>query len=113
MGGKAIYMHDRFMNTVRNLTYPMGDLKPTMPMPSGGITPANVADIVNAVGRDIMIGSGGGIHAHPQGPRAGARALRQAIDAAVQGIKLEEYAKEHEELGVALGVWNKKTDFKI
>jgi 2,3-diketo-5-methylthiopentyl-1-phosphate enolase len=113
MGGKAMYMHDRFMNTVRNLTYPMGNLKATMPMPSGGITPANVSDIVNAVGRDIMIGSGGGIHAHPQGPKAGARALRQAIDAAVQGIKLEEYAKEHEELGVALGVWSKKTDFKI
>ena len=64
-------------------------------------------------GRDIMIGSGGGIHAHPQGPRAGARALRQAIDAAVKGIKLELYAKDHEELGVALGVWSKKTDFKI
>jgi 2,3-diketo-5-methylthiopentyl-1-phosphate enolase len=113
MGGKAMYMHDRFMNTVRNLTYPMGNLKPTMPMPSGGITPANVSDIVNAVGKDIMIGSGGGIHAHPQGPKAGARALRQAIDAAVKGVKLEEYAKEHEELGVALGVWGKKTDFKI
>jgi ribulose 1,5-bisphosphate carboxylase large subunit-like protein len=39
--------------------------------------------------------------------------LRQAIDAAVKGVKLEEYAKEHEELGVALGVWGKKTDFKI
>ena len=113
MGGKAMYIHDRFMNTVRNLTYPMGNLKPTMPMPSGGITPANVADIVNAVGKDIMIGSGGGIHAHPQGPKAGARALRQAIDAAVKGIKLEEYAKEHEELGIAMGVWGKKTDFKI
>jgi 2,3-diketo-5-methylthiopentyl-1-phosphate enolase len=113
MGGKAIYMHERFMATTRNLIYPMGDLKPTMPMPSGGITPQNVQDIVNALGRDIMIGSGGGIHAHPQGPRAGARALRQAIDAAMKGIKLEEYAKEHEELGVALGVWGKKTDFKI
>ena len=113
MGGKAIYMHERFMATTRNLIYPMGNLKPTMPMPSGGITPQNVQDIVNALGRDIMIGSGGGIHAHPQGPRAGARALRQAIDAAMKGIKLEEYAKEHEELGVALGVWGKKTDFKI
>jgi 2,3-diketo-5-methylthiopentyl-1-phosphate enolase len=112
MGGKAEYMHERFMNTVRNLTYPFGHLKPTLPMPSGGITPANAADIVNACGKDIMIGSGGGIHAHPQGPRAGARALRQAIDAAVKGIKLEEYAKEHEELGVALGLWGKKTDFK-
>jgi ribulose 1,5-bisphosphate carboxylase large subunit-like protein len=105
-------MHERFMNTVRNLIYPMGKLKATMPMPSGGITPANVSDIVNTLGKDIMIGSGGGIHAHPQGPKAGARALRQAIDAATQGIKLEEYAKEHEELGVALGVWGKKTDFK-
>ena len=113
MGGKAIYMHERFMNTTRNLIYPMGNLKPTMPMPSGGITPQNVQDIVNALGRDIMIGSGGGIHAHPQGPKAGARALRQAIDAAIKGIKLEEYAMEHEELGVALGVWGKKTDFKI
>ena len=113
MGGKAIYMHERFMATTRNLIYPMGNLKPTMPMPSGGITPNNVQDIVNALGKDIMIGSGGGIHAHPKGPKAGARALRQAIDAAMKGIKLEEYAKEHEELGIALGVWGKKTDFKI
>jgi 2,3-diketo-5-methylthiopentyl-1-phosphate enolase len=113
MGGKAMYMHERFMATTRNLIYPMGNLKPTMPMPSGGITPNNVQDIVNALGMDVMIGSGGGIHAHPMGPKAGARALRQAIDAAVKGVKLEEYAKEHEELGVALGVWGKKTDFKI
>ncbi|MDA8139943.1 MAG: RuBisCO large subunit C-terminal-like domain-containing protein [Desulfobacteraceae bacterium] len=113
MGGKAIYLHDRFMATTRCLTYPMGNLKPTMPMPSGGITPANVADILLSLGRDIMIGSGGGIHAHPKGPRAGARALRQAIDAAVKGIPVEQYGKEHEELGIALGVWGKKTDFKI
>ncbi|HPV48166.1 MAG TPA: RuBisCO large subunit C-terminal-like domain-containing protein [Smithellaceae bacterium] len=113
MGGKAMYMHERFMATTRNLTYPMGSLKPCMPMPSGGITPNNVQDIVNALGKDIMIGSGGGVHAHPKGPRSGARALRQAIDAAMKGIRLEEYAKEHEELGIVLGVWGKKTDFKI
>jgi len=112
-GGKAMYMNERFLETTRNLTYPFGKLKPTMPMPSGGITPANVPDIVNSLGKDIMIGSGGGIHAHPKGPKAGARALRQAIDAAVKGVKLEDYGKEHEELGIALGVWGKKTDFKI
>jgi ribulose 1,5-bisphosphate carboxylase large subunit-like protein len=39
--------------------------------------------------------------------------LRQAIDAAIKGIPVETYAKEHEELGIALGVWGKKTDFKI
>ena len=113
LGGKAVYLHDRFMATVRNLTFPFGDLKPTLPMPSGGITPANVPDIVNALGREIMIGSGGGIHAHPQGPTAGVRAFRQAIDAVTQGMPLEEYAKEHEALGIALGTWQKKTEFKI
>jgi 2,3-diketo-5-methylthiopentyl-1-phosphate enolase len=112
-GGKAIYMHDRMQNTVRNLIYPFGSLKPTLPMPSGGITPSNVADIVNSLGKDVMIGSGGGVHAHPKGPKAGARALRQAIDAAVRGIKLEEYGKNHEELGIALGIWGKKTDFHV
>ena len=113
MGGKSTYMHSRFMETCRNLIYPFGGLKPTMPMPSGGITPANVPDIIKALGMEIMIGSGGGIHAHPQGPTAGARALRQAIDATVKGIPLDQYSKEHEALGVALGTWNKKTEFKI
>ncbi|MBW2050702.1 MAG: ribulose 1,5-bisphosphate carboxylase [Deltaproteobacteria bacterium] len=111
MGGKANYLPEKFLWAAKCLTYPFGDLKPTMPMPSGGITPANVADIVNELGVDVMIGSGGGVHAHPQGPVEGARALRQAIDAAIQGIPLEEYATEHEELGVALGLWGKKTEF--
>ena len=60
-----------------------------------------VADL----GPDIMIGSGGGVHAHPMGPAAGARAFRQAIDATMQGIPLEEYAKDHQELAVAMGIW--------
>ncbi|HOO37806.1 MAG TPA: RuBisCO large subunit C-terminal-like domain-containing protein [Deltaproteobacteria bacterium] len=113
LGGKGIYMNDRFMASTRNLTYPFGSLKPTLPMPSGGITPANVPDCINTLGRDIMIGSGGGIHAHPQGPTAGTKAFRQAIDAVLNGIPLEQYSEEHEELGVALGTWKKKTEFKL
>ncbi|GAH73097.1 unnamed protein product, partial [marine sediment metagenome] len=42
---------------------------------------------------------------HPDGPTSGAKAFRQAIDAVMQGISVKEYAKEHKELGVALGVW--------
>jgi 2,3-diketo-5-methylthiopentyl-1-phosphate enolase len=113
LGGKGIYMNERFMATCRNLTYPFGNLKPTLPMPSGGITPANVPDCINSLGNDIMIGSGGGIHAHPKGPSAGARAFRQAIDAVLKGIPIDQYGKEHEELGIALGIWQKKTEFKI
>ena len=57
------------------------------------------------LGNDIVIGSGGGIHAHPQGPIAGGRAFRQAIDATLQGIPLQEYAKEHPELAVTIEQW--------
>jgi ribulose-bisphosphate carboxylase large chain len=42
--------------------------------------------------------AGGGIMAHPGGAPAGVRAIRQAWEAAVKGVTLEEYAKEHIEL---------------
>ncbi len=113
LGGKAPYLPERFRQTTMCLTYPFGDLKPTMPMPSGGITPTNVPDIVRELGNEVMIGSGGGIHAHPYGPVAGAKAFRQAIDAAMKGVPLEEAGQEHEELGVSLGIWGKKTEFKL
>ncbi len=103
--GKAPFLKDRFLACADAMTYPMHGLKPTMPMPSGGITPQMVPTAVADLGPDIMIGSGGGVHAHPMGPAAGARAFRQAIDAAMQGIPLEEYAKDHQELAAAMGIW--------
>ncbi|WXG47762.1 MAG: RuBisCO large subunit C-terminal-like domain-containing protein [Candidatus Atabeyarchaeum deiterrae] len=54
------------------------------------------------------------IHAHPNGPAAGARAFRQAIDAVMQGTKVSEYAEEHEELKTALTKWGTgKTGFQM
>lgn len=103
--GKAPVITDKFVNVARNLAFPLYNLKPTFPMPSGGITPSMVPEVMRDLGNDIVIGSGGGIHAHPQGPIAGAKAFRQAIDAAMQGIPLEEYAKEHPELAVAHKAW--------
>jgi ribulose 1,5-bisphosphate carboxylase large subunit-like protein len=64
-----------------------------------------VPQVMAALGNDIVIGSGGGIHAHPRGPVAGGKAFRQAIDAAMGGIALSEYAKDHEELALALKQW--------
>jgi len=103
--GKAPVIPDKFKNVAKNLTFPLYHLKPTFPMPSGGITPSMVPKVVGDLGNDIVIGSGGGIHAHPQGPIAGGKAFRQAIDATVQGIALEEYAKEHPELEAVLKQW--------
>ena len=103
--GKAQVITDKFKNVAKNLTFPLYQLKPTWPMPSGGITPSVVPKLMRDLGPDIVIGSGGGVHAHPQGPVAGGRALRQAIDATMQGIALDEYAKDHEELAVAMKQW--------
>jgi ribulose-bisphosphate carboxylase large chain len=47
---------------------------------------------------DLLYVAGGGIMAHPLGPAAGVRAIRQAWEAAVQGIELETYAALRPEL---------------
>jgi 2,3-diketo-5-methylthiopentyl-1-phosphate enolase len=103
--GKAPVIDYKFKNVARNLSFPLYNLKPTFPMASGGITPSMVPQVMMALGNDVVIGSGGGIHAHPKGPIAGGKAFRQAIDATMQGIPLAEYAKEHKELEIALKEW--------
>ena len=103
--GKADILEERYEQNLKALRFPLQHIKPTLPMPSGGITQGMVEKCMKEAGNDILIGSGGGIHSHPDGPIAGARAFRQAIDAVMQGRKVKEAAKEHKELGVALGVW--------
>lgn len=104
--GKAPILVHQFKRISQNLTFPMYDLKPTFPMPSGGITPLNVSMVVKDLGTDIVIGSGGGIHAHPNGPTAGAKAFRQAIDAVMHNVPVEDAANEHPELATAIKVWS-------
>ncbi len=103
--GKAEILDERYEQNLKALRFPFQHIKPTLPMPSGGITQGMVEKCIKEAGKDILIGSGGGIHSHPGGPTAGAQAFRQAIDAVMEGINVKEYAKDHKELGVALGVW--------
>lgn len=103
--GKAPVLMEKFQNVARHLTFPFYHIRPTFPMPSGGITPKMVPAVVKDLGPDIVIGSGGGIHAHPHGPVAGAKAFRQAIQATMEGIPLEKAAEEHPELKIALQTW--------
>ncbi|GAB4322002.1 MAG: RuBisCO large subunit C-terminal-like domain-containing protein [Promethearchaeota archaeon] len=111
--GKAPFMAHQFQEVLLNQTLPFYHINQTMPMPSGGITAGMVEQCIRDCGPDILIGSGGGIHAHPDGPIAGARAFRQAIDAVMSGIPVKQYARDHEELGKALGLWGTgKTKFQ-
>ncbi|MHA1913740.1 MAG: RuBisCO large subunit C-terminal-like domain-containing protein, partial [Promethearchaeota archaeon] len=103
--GKAEILDERYEQNLKALRFPLRHVKPTLPMPSGGITAGMVEKCMKEAGKDILIGSGGGIHSHPDGPIAGAKAFRQAIDAVMQGKSVKQAAKEHKELGIALGEW--------
>ena len=79
-----------------------GKIKPVLAVSSGGLHPGHIPFLVNHLGKDLAIQMGGGIHGHPQGTIAGARAARQALDATLKGIKLKDYAKTHLELKQAI-----------
>jgi ribulose-bisphosphate carboxylase large chain len=58
---------------------------------------------------DLLYMAGGGIMAHPGGPGAGVRALEQAWEAAVAEKPLDEYARDHAELGQSIAKFGKQS----
>ena len=92
-------------NDVFHLEQKFHHIKPGIPVSSGGLHPGNLPGVIDALGTDIVLQIGGGTLGHPDGPRAGAIAVRQALDAIIKGIPLDEYAKTHKELARALEKW--------
>jgi 2,3-diketo-5-methylthiopentyl-1-phosphate enolase len=84
---------------------PFYHIKKTWPMPAAGMYPGLVPVLLQEYGPDIIIPAGGGVLGHPMGYTAGARAWRQAIDAAMADIPLTEAAKDQPELRAALELW--------
>jgi 2,3-diketo-5-methylthiopentyl-1-phosphate enolase len=91
--------------SVNTCLLPLQHLKPVLCLIGGGVHPGLVPHIIEEYGLDVLIGAGGAVHGHPMGPIAGGKALRQAIDACVEGIPLTEYAETHGELKAALEKW--------
>jgi len=81
-------------------------LKRVMPVASGGLQPLMIPKLYEFFGNDAVFQFGGGIHAHPKGTRAGAAATRQALEATLKNISLEDYAKKHSELKLAIKKWS-------
>ncbi|UCH89305.1 MAG: ribulose-bisphosphate carboxylase large subunit, partial [Thermoplasmata archaeon] len=89
-----------------SLEYKWDDnIKPVMPVASGGINAGLVDGLVQIFGKDIVIQAGGGIHGHPDGTVAGARSLRCAMEGVMEGISSPEKAEECPELKAALDKW--------
>lgn len=100
--------HQKYLSTVQQLTLPLYELKPVFPAVGGGVHPGMVEQYISDLGNDIVLASGGAVQGHPDGAAAGAKAMRQAIDAAAAGIPLDEAANKNAELKSALDLWGYK-----
>lgn len=88
-----------------NLSQDWGSIKPALPVSSGGLHPGLIPHVMNILGNECTLLVSGGIHGHPKGTRAGARAVIQAIEAAMGGIGLDEFSLKNKELKQALDKW--------
>ncbi len=103
--GKMSETKEEVMKNIDACMSPMYDLKKVLPIASGGLHPGSVPKLVDIFGTDTVIQAGGGIHGHPEGTRVGATAMRQAVDATIKEMPLNEYATDHPELKKALEKW--------
>jgi ribulose-bisphosphate carboxylase large chain len=103
--GKMFEGRKEVMNNTQALKENLFGIKKVMPVASGGLNPCHVPRLIKFFGKDFVIQMGGGIHGHPLGTLAGAKAAIQAIECTIDNISLKEYAKTHKELKIALKKW--------
>jgi ribulose-bisphosphate carboxylase large chain len=103
--GKMSETKQEVLENVEACKMPMAGLRRVLPVASGGLHPRLVPALMATFGQDFVIQAGGGIHGHTNGTFAGATAMRQAVEATLEGNKIEEYAATHKELKTALELW--------
>ncbi|MEU9890535.1 ribulose-bisphosphate carboxylase large subunit [Sphaerisporangium sp. NPDC051017] len=94
-----------------------GSMPGVMPVASGGIHAAQMHQLVDHLGEDVVLQFGGGTIGHPMGVAAGATGNRVALEAVVKARNegrdlaiegpaiLKEAAKHSPELAAALATW--------
>ncbi|MFA6537189.1 MAG: ribulose-bisphosphate carboxylase [Patescibacteria group bacterium] len=84
-------------------------IKKCCPIISGGLNPLLLKPFIKVMGGelDFITTMGAGVHAHPDGTQAGARALIQSCEAYKKNIDIKKYAKTHPELKTAIKFFKK------
>lgn len=103
--GKFDILFSKYIKNVTACNGKMYDIKPTLPFVGGGVIPGLVPQLLDDLGAECLLGVGAGIHAHPMGPQAGAKAFRKAIDATMHKVDLRTAAKDCKELQAAIDQW--------
>lgn len=101
------FIKRRYLQIADAQRLPLYDMKPTMPLIGGGITPGSARKITGDLGKEIMLAVGGAILGHPMGPTQGAKAIMQTVEALGADEDIDELAKqkENEALRIALDLW--------
>ncbi|TCU20158.1 3-oxo-isoapionate-4-phosphate decarboxylase OiaX [Rhizobium sullae] len=96
---------DSFVESFKAVSAPLFDPSDRpLPVAGSGQWGGQAPETYRRTGQttDLLYLCGGGIVSHPGGPAAGVRAVQQAWQAAVAGIPLDEYAKDHSELAASI-----------
>lgn len=108
LANKFTETDDSVIRSARALAEPLfaDDPMCAMPVFSSGQTIRQAAGTWNALqSPDLIHTAGGGVMAHPNGPAAGAEALREAWAAAMAGESLEDHARRSPALAAALDTY--------
>lgn len=94
---------DSVVASARSCLAAFSGVKSMMPVFSSGQWAGQAGDTFARLGSiDLMHLAGGGIMGHPGGIADGVMSLREAWEAAVQGVPVTEYAKSHRPLQLAI-----------
>ncbi len=102
-GSRMMTPEHEVLENVRACLEPMGDLRPSLPVPGGSDWAGTLETVYRKVGTtDFGFVPGRGVFGHPMGPAAGAASIRQAWEAIRAGVPLDERAATQPELRAAL-----------
>ncbi|RMF91127.1 MAG: ribulose 1,5-bisphosphate carboxylase, partial [Methanobacteriota archaeon] len=105
--GKLYESNESVVSSAKVMRERWNGIEPSLPVSSGGQNPCKVKRNLDLLGKDVLILAGGGIFGHRNGATAGAKAMRQALDLALQGVELKECPSENRELRAAIDQWGK------
>jgi ribulose-bisphosphate carboxylase large chain len=78
-------------------------IRPALPVPGGSQWAGSLKPLFEDIGTtDFAIVPGRAVFGHPDGPKAGAMSLHQGWEAVTAGVSLDDYARDHQELAVAI-----------
>jgi 3-oxoisoapionate-4-phosphate decarboxylase len=115
IGAKYWEPDESFVKSFGDLAQPIfADSDRPLPVVCSGQWGGQAPETWSRTGRtlDLMYLCGGGVVSHPDGPASGVLAVQQAWQAAVAGVPLEEYAKDHPELAQSLAKFGARRERK-